>query len=100
VWDNSPGQVFAAVAPDTMSEITLTVPDDTAEALQVPPSELAATLKLAAAMKLFELGQLSSGAAARLAGIPRVLFLERLADFGIDTFRQTDEELDAELRHA
>jgi hypothetical protein len=43
---------------------------------------------MAAAVKLFELGQLSSGAAAGLAGIPRVVFLSRLADYGVDTFRQ------------
>jgi predicted HTH domain antitoxin len=36
---------------------------------------------------------MSSGAAARLAGIPRVEFLARLAEFGIDTFRLTREDL-------
>jgi len=38
-------------------------------------------LRLAAAVKLFELGKLSSGAAARLAVIPRTLFLTRLANY-------------------
>lgn len=37
-----------------MSEITLPVADDAAETLQVAPSEVGATLQLAAAMKLFE----------------------------------------------
>jgi predicted HTH domain antitoxin len=53
-------------------------------------------LRLAAAVKLFELGRLSSGAAARLAGIPRTLFLTRLANYGVDTFRLTEEDLKAE----
>jgi hypothetical protein len=35
-------------------------------------------------------------AAAELAGIPRCLFLVKLADYGIDTFRLSEEE----LRHA
>jgi predicted HTH domain antitoxin len=49
-------------------------------------------------MKLYEMGRLSSGAAARLAGVPRVVFLSKLADYGIDTFRYTD--LDQETRLA
>jgi predicted HTH domain antitoxin len=53
---------------------------------------------MAAAMKLYELGQLSSGAAARLAGVPRVVFLSRLADYAIDTFRQSEAQLHEETR--
>jgi predicted HTH domain antitoxin len=43
-------------------------------------------------MKLYEIGRMSSGAAARLAGIPRVEFLARLAEFGVDTFRLTPDD--------
>jgi predicted HTH domain antitoxin len=50
-------------------------------------------LGMAGAVKLFELGQLSSGAAARLAGIPRAVFLSKLADYDVDTFRINDEQL-------
>ena len=55
-------------------------------------------LRMAAAVKLFELGRLSSGAAAHLAGIPRVVFLSRLADYGVDTFRLSTEDLQGETR--
>ena len=51
-------------------------------------------------MKLYELGRLSSGAAAQLAGIPRVVFLTKLADYGVPTFRLTEEELRLELENA
>ena len=51
---------------------------------------------MAAAVKLFEMGELSSGAAARLAGIPRVLFLSRLGEYAVDTFRLTKEQMDKE----
>jgi predicted HTH domain antitoxin len=53
-----------------------------------------------AAVKLFELGRLSSGAAARLAGVPRVVFLAKLADYGVDTVNLTEEQLLQETRLA
>jgi predicted HTH domain antitoxin len=79
-----------------MSEIVLQVPDDTLLALKMSSDELGNELRLAEAIKLFELGRLSSGAAAALAGMPRTLFLTRLAAYGVDTFRLTEEELKSE----
>jgi predicted HTH domain antitoxin len=81
-----------------MSHITIEVPDETLLALNVSQQAAGDEVKMAAATKLFELGKLSSGAAARLAGVPRALFLTRLADYGVDTFRLTEEELREETR--
>ena len=83
-----------------MSEITLTIPDDTLVALHLSPETFAAELRLAAAVKLYELKRLSSGAAARLAGIPRTVFLMKLADYGVPTFSLSEEELLEDLANA
>jgi predicted HTH domain antitoxin len=83
-----------------MSEITLSIPDETLVALKVKPDQLGAELRLAAAVKLYELGRISSGAAAKLAGIPRTVFLTKLADYGVDTFMLPEHELRLESRLA
>jgi predicted HTH domain antitoxin len=76
-----------------MAQITLGVPEDIWLGLKSSPETIGQELRLIAAIKLFELGRLSSGAAARLAGVPRVTFLPRLADYGVDIFQLTKEEL-------
>ena len=60
-----------------MSAVTLQIPDDMDLALNVPQDELAQALLVAAAVKLFELGKISTGKAAELAGIPESVHLKR-----------------------
>ena len=76
-----------------MSRITLDIPDESLFALKLSTDLAGEELRMAAAVKLYELGRLSSGAAARLAGVPRTVFLTKLADYGVDTFRYTEEQL-------
>ncbi len=83
-----------------MSDINFSISDRSLLALKVAPERAGDELRLAASMKLYELGRLSSGAAAELAGIPRCVFLMKLADYGIEAFRCTEEELREEGRIA
>ena len=83
-----------------MSQIVLEIPDHSLPALQVPAEAAGGELRLLAAMKLYDLGRVSSGAAAELAGISRVAFLSRLGEYGIPTFRMSEEEIRRELDNA
>lgn len=83
-----------------MDVMMLDIPQESMVALKVSRDTFGMALRMAAAMKYYEMGQLSSGAAARLAGVPRVVFLARLADYGVDTFRLTEEQLQREARLA
>lgn len=73
------------------------VPDDVRVMLNRTPEELSSDMRLYAALMLFWLGKLSSGAAAELAGLPRVMFLDRCADYGLPVSNLTASELQQEL---
>ncbi len=81
-----------------MQELKLTYPDDLALAVQTIPEELEAQIRLMAALKMFELGKLSSGKAAELAGMSRVAFLEACGRYHVPVFGYTGEEAIAELQ--
>ena len=81
-----------------MSMITWNIPRETLFALKGSTEEVGEILRMASAVKLYEMGRLSSGAAAHLAGVPRVVFLSKLADYGVDTFQLSEEELQRQTR--
>ncbi|MGA3075039.1 MAG: UPF0175 family protein [Bryobacteraceae bacterium] len=83
-----------------MSQVTFSVPDEIVLALKATPEALASRIRFAASAKLYEMGQLSSGAAAQLAGVPKPYFLSRLADYGVNTFDLSEEELAHDLKNA
>jgi predicted HTH domain antitoxin len=78
----------------------LEIPLEVLGALGADPASAAEELRLLAAVKLFELGRLSSGAAATLAGLARVEFLAKLGEYGVSPFQVSPEDLEQELENA
>jgi predicted HTH domain antitoxin len=83
-----------------MSRIVMEIPDESFLALKLSEKQAEETLRMAAAAKLFEMNRLSSETAAHLAGVPLVVFLSRLADYEVDTFRLNSEDIQREQRLA
>lgn len=83
-----------------MEKIVLEIPDEILISLKETPSELSRDIRMLAAVKLYELGKLSSGRAAQLAGISRVSFLQSLSRYGVSMFELTSEELRQDYENA
>lgn len=83
-----------------MSQVTFSIPDEILLALRATPDSLASRIRFAASVKLYEMGELSSGAAAQLAGVPKPFFLSHLADYGVNTFDLSEEELTRDFKSA
>ncbi len=80
--------------------LTIDYNDEVLLALGCSPKQFNEEAKLLVAVKLYELGRLSSGAAAKLADIPKPSFLMKLADYGVDAFHLTEEDLQQDLDSA
>lgn len=74
-------------------KVTLDIPDSTLSALRQAPAEFAACLRLMAAVKLYETGNLSQERAAELAGQTRQDFLLQLSRLGVSPFQGVEDDL-------
>ena len=81
-----------------MAELTLEYPDDLLVTSGKSRVEVEREMKFQLAVRLFEVGQLSLGKAAELAGWNRVQFADELGRMKVPVVNLDDEEIQAELR--
>ncbi len=80
-----------------MNTMMLELPIDALASPGVSSEELAREAKFMLALKLFEVGRLSSGKAGKLCGMGRVEFLLAAGRAGVPVVALDDDELSAEF---
>ncbi|MDX9832628.1 MAG: UPF0175 family protein [Anaerolineae bacterium] len=81
---------------------TLCIPysDDLLLSMKKSQEEFEDEARLLLAIKLYELGRVSTGAAAELAGMGRVAFILELGRFGLSPLGQGRDEVAEDLANA
>lgn len=83
-----------------MSIVQIEVPEEVLVSLKETPETISVEISMLAAVKLFELGKLSSGRAAQLAGVSRVEFLNLIGRYQVSPFNLSVEELESDVLNA
>src|SRR6266852_1024269 len=83
----------ATLARQSMVQMTIDIPEEALGALRKAPQDFAKELRLAAAVKWYELRLLSQERAARVAGVSRAEFLDVLGRFGVSPFQYGPDEI-------
>lgn len=73
--------------------VTLELPRDLLSALDIPASQVEDELRELIALALFREGRISSGKAAELLGVPKLQFVQLLAQHDIPYFTESPDEL-------
>ena len=76
-----------------MVRMMIELPEGVLAALRKDPKSFAEEMRLAAAVKWYELGIVSQGRAAEIAGLPRRQFIDALSRLSVSPFRYTAEEI-------
>jgi predicted HTH domain antitoxin len=80
--------------------LELELPDTAFSALRVAPAEFGSALLVAAAAKWYELGLVSQGKAAEIAGLSRAKFITELSRLGVSPIQESADEMAASLIRA
>jgi predicted HTH domain antitoxin len=83
-----------------MQTVEIQLPDSAFSALRKLPQDFVGEMRSAAAVKWYELGDLSQGKAAEVAGLNRADFITALARYKVSVLQYTAEELAQELDDA
>ncbi len=77
--------------------LKLDMPEEALSALRQDPDGFTKELRLAAAVKWYEMGIISQERAAGIAGLPWEQFIFSLAKFGVSPFQYSVDEIKEEL---
>lgn len=80
-----------------MKTLSIKYPESVLATLNLSPETFEQEARTALAVKLYELGRLTSGQASALVGIARVTFLLSCPRYGTATIEWDQEELEAEF---
>lgn len=78
--------------------LKISIPDDAFSAIRKNPSEFAQEMRLAAAVKWYEMGSISQEKAAEIAGVSRMEFIHCLERYSVSPFQYTPDEVMDELK--
>ena len=79
-------------------ELKIKYPTGFEHAVHMTKEEIEQHIRLMAALKMFELGKISSGKAAELAGMPRTEFLEACGRYRVSIFNYPDDQAETEIK--
>ena len=83
-----------------MIQLTVEVPEGALASLHRDPTTFVRELRLAAAVKWYEMRLVSQGRAAEIAGLSRAEFLDALSRYRVSPFQSSAEEIIAEVERA
>ncbi len=83
-----------------MVQLTIEMPEDVLLSLRQDPVNFIRELRLAAAVKWYEIQWISQSRAAEVAGISRSEFIAALGQFGVSPFQSEAEEIAEEAERA
>jgi predicted HTH domain antitoxin len=76
-----------------MIHLTIEMPEGALAALRQDPATFTRELRLAAAVKWYEMRRISQGKAAEIAGLSRSEFIAALGQFGVTPFQYDADEI-------